>query len=410
MKRLVRQFRPFVLVLLLIEYLDELVFGIREAAWPLIRDDLGLTYTQVGLLLSVPGLISSFIEPFIGILGDVWQRRRLVLYGGVAFTLSLALTAVSGRFEPLLLSFILFYPASGAFVSLSQASLMDTDPGRHEQNMARWVFAGSLGVVSGPLALGAVVWLGIGWRGGYALTAAAALLLVFFARRFSFGSGLAHSGEAPAAGLPAAIRPALAAGFRQAFGALRRKAVLRWLVLLEFSDMMLDILLGFLALYLVDVVGVTPAQAGIGVGVWLAVGLVGDFLLIPLLERVRGLDYLRVSVLVELALFPVFLLVPAYWLKLVLLGVLGLFNAGWYSILKGNLYSELPGQSGTVMALNNISGLFGSLVPLGIGALAERFGLGAAMWSLLLGPIALLVGIAGTIGKSGSGTGENYAA
>lgn len=402
MKPSLERLRPFVIVLLLIEFLDELVFGIREAAWPLIRDDLALTYTQVGALLSIPGLVSSFIEPFIGILGDVWQRRRLVLYGGAVFTLSLALTAVSGRFEALLFSFILFYPASGAFVSLSQASLMDTDPGRHEQNMARWVFAGSLGVVAGPLALGGAVLLGIGWRGGYAVTAAGALVLALVARRFTFRTPGEGAGERAGA-----IWPALVVGFRDAFRALKRKEVLRWLVLLEFSDMMLDILLGFLALYMVDVVGVSPAQAGIGVGVWLAVGLLGDFLLIPLLERVRGLDYLRVSVLVELALFPVFLIVPSYGLKLVLLGVLGLFNAGWYSILKGNLYSELPGKSGTVMALNNISGLGGALIPLGIGALAERFGLGTAMWSLLLGPIVLMVGIAGTIEKNSRRAGEN---
>jgi hypothetical protein len=41
-----------VATLLAIELLDELVFGAREAAWPLIRDQLSLSYTQIGLLLS----------------------------------------------------------------------------------------------------------------------------------------------------------------------------------------------------------------------------------------------------------------------------------------------------------------------------------------------------------------------
>ena len=35
---------------LLIEFLDELVFGVGEAAWPLIRDDLGLNYVQIRAL------------------------------------------------------------------------------------------------------------------------------------------------------------------------------------------------------------------------------------------------------------------------------------------------------------------------------------------------------------------------
>jgi hypothetical protein len=107
----------------------------------------------------------------------------------------------------------------------------------------------------------------------------------------------------------------------------------------------------------VDAVGVTPAQAGAAVAVWTGVGLLGDLLLIPLLERVRGLNYLRLSALMELVLFPAFLLVPTFWVKLVLLGFLGLFNAGWYSILKAQLYSAMPGQSGTVMTVSNVFGL-----------------------------------------------------
>ena len=95
---------------------------------------------------------------------------------------------------------------------------------------------------------------------------------------------------------PSPIRRSLISNLKDgvvnALRALRRGEVLRWLTLLQFSDLMLDVLLGFLALYFVDVVGVTPAQAGLAVAVWTGVGLLGDFLLIPLLERVRGLSYL----------------------------------------------------------------------------------------------------------------------
>jgi FSR family fosmidomycin resistance protein-like MFS transporter len=122
------------------------------------------------------------------------------------------------------------------------------------------------------------------------------------------------------------------------------------LTLLQFSDLMLDVLHGYLALYMVDVVGVEKAQAGLAVAAWTGVGLIGDFLIIPLLERVRGLSYLRISTAIELILFPAFLLVPGFTPKLVILSFIGLFNSGWYSILQGQLYSSLPGQSGTLLA------------------------------------------------------------
>jgi FSR family fosmidomycin resistance protein-like MFS transporter len=373
------------MIFLIIEFIDELVFGVTEAAWPLIRTDLGLNYAQIGLALSLPGILASFIEPFLGILGDVWKRRVLILGGGAFFVLSLFLTAASRSYLPLLFSFILFNPSSGAFVSLSQASLMDSAPERHEHNMARWTFAGSLGVVLGPLLLSAGLILGLGWRPVFLLLGFISGLALFSAWRL-----------VPQAGNPAADLPRFRDvfdGLRTAFQALRNGQVLRWLILLEFSDLMLDVLYGFLALYFVDVAGFSAGNAALAVAVWTGVGLLGDFLLIPLVERVKGLDYLRWSVVLELLLFPCFLLVPQPWLKLVIVGLMGFFNAGWYAILKAHLYSSMPGRSATVMALDNVSGLFGKLLPLGIGLAAQAFGLQSAMWLLLAGPIALFIGL-----------------
>ncbi|MFN8381354.1 MAG: hypothetical protein U0V02_05410 [Anaerolineales bacterium] len=112
-------------VYLLIEFLDELIYGISEAAWPLIRNDLHLNYVQIGLALSLPGFLANFIEPFLFAIADTWKRRAVILAGGIFFTISLALTGISYSFLFLLASYILFHPSSGAFVSVSQASLMD---------------------------------------------------------------------------------------------------------------------------------------------------------------------------------------------------------------------------------------------------------------------------------------------
>jgi FSR family fosmidomycin resistance protein-like MFS transporter len=262
---------------------------------------------------------------------------------------------------------------------------MDLAPARHEQNMARWTFAGSLGVVAGPLLLSAFLAFDLGWRAAFGLLASLAFLTLLVAWR-----------KVPASGSPDQRFPQLThvvAGLRTAFTALRNGQVLRWLILLEFSNLMLDVFYGFLPLYFVDVSGFTPVEAAASVAVWTGVGLLGDFLLIPLLERVKGLDYLRWSVLVELVLFPAFLLVPVQWLKLVIVGAMGFFNAGWYAILKANMFSAMPGQSGIAQALDNISGMFGTLLPLGIGLAAQAFGLGSAMWLLLAGPLVLLLGL-----------------
>jgi FSR family fosmidomycin resistance protein-like MFS transporter len=220
----------------------------------------------------------------------------------------------------------------------------------------------------------------------YALFAVVALLIALFVRRIPIHSGSAHVTSSD-------FIANFKAGIRRAIRAASRMEVLRWLVLLEFSDLMLDVLLGFLALYLVDVVKVSPAQASLAVGVWAGVGLLGDLLLIPLLDRVSGLVYLQISAFLELILYIAFLLGDHWVVKLGALALLGLFNSGWYAILQARLYSSMPGQSGTALAAKNLSGLVGSLLPIALGWLAKEYNLQLSMWLLLLGPIALLLGL-----------------
>lgn len=374
------------LIYLLIEFVDELVFGVGEVALPLIRTDVHLTYTQIGLLLSLPGVIAAFIEPFIGILGDVWKRRLLILVGGIFFALSLALASISFTFYLLLFSFILFFPSSGAFVALSQANLMDSDPDRHEQNMARWTFAGSLGVLAGPLLLGLFAYFGLGWRGTYAALASFSTLCLLVALRYL-----------PPDPVSAPSFPSLQVvfdGFRSAFHSLKRVDVWRWLLLLEFSDLMGDVLFSYLALYFVDVGRATETQAGIAVTIWLALGLVTDFLFIPFVDRQQdSMKFLRTTAFMELFAFAAFLLMPGFIPKLVVVVAVNLFNTGWYSILQGRLYSGLPGQSGSIMAIGSVTAPLAKLFPFLIGVIADQFGLQTAMWILILGPIALLIGL-----------------
>jgi len=374
------------MIYLLIEFLDELVFGVGETAWPFMRNDLHLTYTQIGLALSLPGFIAAFIEPFIGVLGDVWKRRVLLLLGGAFFTISLFITSASTSFLLLLISFILFNPSSGAFVNLSQANLMDSDTMRHEQNMARWTFAGSLGVLTGPILLGAFVYFGLGWRGAYALLASFSTLCLFLAIRRVPSDANSH------APFPSFL--SIFEGFRGVLSALKRKEVWRWLILLEFSDLMLDVLLSYLALYFVDVAQVTESRAGIAVTFWLALGLLTDLLFIPFIDRQpNSMKYLRLTATLELAAFSVFLVIPGFIPKLIAIVFVNLFNTGWYPILQGRLYSSLPGQSASIMAIGSVTAPLAKILPLLIGLLADRFGLGIAIWVLLLGPIALLIGL-----------------
>jgi FSR family fosmidomycin resistance protein-like MFS transporter len=146
------------------------------------------------------------------------------------------------------------------------------------------------------------------------------------------------------------------------------------LVVLEAADLLGDVFHGYLALYFVDVARVDAAAAAFGLAVWTAGSLVGDALLLLVLRRMRGATYLRVTALAVLVAYPAFLLVPGYGAKLVLAGLLGLLNAGWYAIPQAGLYEVLPGRSGAAVAVGGLGGLFGASVPLVLGFVAGTAG------------------------------------
>ena len=320
--------------------------------------------------------MGAITQPTFGLFGDAGRRRTVIIAGGAAFATSLLLASVASSFATLLVALTLFGTASGAFVSLSQAALMDSDTRGHEQNMARWVVAGSVGVVLGPLAMVAFVRAGLGWRGAFLGLAIATLPFVILAGRVRIGESFGTS-----------FREAL----RRAVGAARDVKVLRWLIALQLTDLLGDVFLGYVALYFVDVARTDPAIAAMAVVVWGLAGLLGDLPLLGILRRVRGGSWLRASAAVAAVAYPCFLAVPWVIPKLILVGVLALVRAGWYAIPQAGLFDEMPGASGAAIALADLSGLLGSsLLPLGVGLLAAHVGLGAAMWTLLAAPITIL--------------------
>ena len=374
------------LVFLLIEFFDEFHYGIQSAILPALRSDLALSYAQIGLLLGLPHVIGTLIEPLIMLLGDTRLRKHLMIGGGLIITLSLLLLANASSYPFVLAAFMISFPASGAFVTLSQATLMDHNPGREHQVMARWTVAGSLGTVLGPLVLAGGFALAFGWRWVFTVLGVMAFVLTISLMRYritAHGSSLVQPEEVNP-GVPKRL-------LQNLWQALRNAHLLRWVLLLQLSDLLLDVFTGYVALYFTDVVGMKAAQASLLLGVLMGAGLIADLLLVPLLEKVPGRKVVRISAFLAVILYPTWLLVPWIPAKIILLVMMPFTTMGWYPVLQGEAYAAVPGKSGTVMAVSSLAGFAGGAMIWLIGWVAGQAGLSIAMWLLLIGPVSLVL-------------------
>ena len=116
---------------LLIEFFDELHYGVQ--IYPVLRSAASGPQLELHPGRRVIKLAGHHQRAdragLLTLLGDTRYRKRLVIGGGLAICLALLLLAGAQNFSMALLALVIAFPASGAFVTLSQATLMDQNPG-----------------------------------------------------------------------------------------------------------------------------------------------------------------------------------------------------------------------------------------------------------------------------------------
>lgn len=102
--------------------LDEVVTGFPVVGLPLLRDQFGLSYEQVGVLFGMSALCGMILDPIINLLSDRSSKRWWVLAGLLGLVLSFVLMGSVHNFGFLLLAFALYAPASNAAVGLFRSN------------------------------------------------------------------------------------------------------------------------------------------------------------------------------------------------------------------------------------------------------------------------------------------------
>ncbi|GAC1302086.1 MAG: hypothetical protein NVSMB27_42260 [Ktedonobacteraceae bacterium] len=372
-------------VLLSMGLLDEVISGFPFVGLPLLRDQFGLSYEQVGVLFGVSALSGMILAPIINLLSDRRSKRWWILAGLLGLVLSFVLMGSAHHFDLLLLAFILYSPAGDAAVGLSQAVLIDQAPQNGTRTMTRWVLMSSIGDVLSPLTVALIVTLHLGWPALCWLGAALWLgaTLAIGPQRFPNPHGAADNNHIPS-------DTNVWTGLREA---LRDPTLLRWAALALIPTMLDEVFLGFVSLYLHDILHASQEAISLILTFTLAGALLGLFALDRLLKSMAIPPRRLLLWLVLLSLFGVIGLLTTRSIVLAAcaLFVISLGAAGWYPIAAAEAYARLPGRSGTVRAVLSLGAPFEVALPGIVGFIAGRFGLLAGVGLLGLAPMLMLM-------------------
>ncbi|TBL75283.1 MFS transporter [Paenibacillus thalictri] len=359
---------PILFAISMVHLLNDAMQSTVSALFPILKDSLHLSYTQVGLIAFAMNITASFLQPIVGLTADL-KPRPYILPLGVCFTLAGVVgLALAPNFALILLSVIcmgvgsaIFHPESSRVAYLAAGS---------RRGLAQSIFqvGGNIGSSLGPI-MTALIFVPLGQFGVMWFTIAAVLAIGI---QYYVAGWYSRRQSQP--------RPAAKKTVARSGTGLTQTRVVTAVVLLVFltfsKHVYMSSVTSYYTFFLIEDYGISVEKAQLFLFAFLVAAAAGTFFGGPLADRYGRRNIIWLSIL---GTAPFSILLP--YANLFWSGVLcvcaGFVLSSAFSIIVVYAQELLPGKVGL------ISGLFFGLA----------FGLGG-LGSAVLGSIADATSIA----------------
>ena len=385
-----KQNNPVYVMMVLIgvcHLINDAMQAVIPAMFPLLERDMGLTYTQLGLISFTLNMFASVLQPVVGFVTDKKPMPYALPIGMVSSFAGLTMLIFAPNYWMILVSVLFLGLGSAIFhPEGSRVSFMSSG---NKRGLAQSIYqvGGNTGQALAPL-ISAFLILPFGMYGVsviLVLTAIGIFMLTKIAIWYKEKleeEKIANVKKVLISSLPQLTKKQVGI----ALGLLFTIIFARSFYTTNISN--------FYVFYLLEEYGLTIKQGQLLIFLFMASGVVGTFFGGPLSDRIGRKNVILLSVVAPIPLCLVLPYVPL-WLVVILLIAIGSLIMISFSVTVVYAQELVPSKIGTMAGLTvGLSFGMGAIGAVAIGALMDGIGIEKTILIISLLPLLMLVALA----------------
>lgn len=366
--------------------LNDSLQAVIPAMFPILETDLGLTYTQLGLIAFALNMVASVLQPVIGYISDKKPMPFALPLGMTSSFLGIAGLAFAPEYWMILVS--VMFLGFGSAIFHPEGSRVSFMAAESKRGLSQSIYqvGGNSGQALAPL-ISAFILVPLGQRGA-ALFLFVAAIGIFILTRISFWYRDRLAQEKLQKG-KRTILSSLPKMTRKQVGI----ALMLLLVIIFARSFYVTNMTSFYIFHLMESYGLTIQQGQLYIFLFLAVGAAGTFFGGPMADKIGRKNVIVLSVLVPIPLAAILPYVPLFAV-LILLAVIGFFIMLSFSVTVVYAQELVPSKIGTMSGLTvGLAFGMGAIGGVVIGILMDAIGVYETMIVVSFLPIIGLVGL-----------------